>query len=238
MVKHISKKESGFNGIVYAMAYFLLCLVFSLVYLNIYSQEVVVVKETLSNGIQLSENFILTDTTYNTGDEYIERERSRLHVITVYDDSTETKTPRESAQVSGLASRYAEKVKNIFNMKNGNTPEDNTLAHLRAGTLNIESLIFYEAVYDSSGKVTKYVVYHCYFNTTNSYVNYDKSFITNLDDAKINGRALKGSTIVSTVSYHLAGANSLFDEIVNTAFPVKISTAVDIVTQANDELYQ
>lgn len=222
------KKEEG-NGVIFALCLMIIMFALPIFYFLLYQQKMLVVKEDIVNGMQICENYILTEAWYEVDDDLpLDREQRRKHVVTLFTEE-ETLELQETLQVQGLTRSYLNKIVSWFSLNSDNVPVGNTLEEMCAGTLLVSSLKFYEAVYDGNGAIASFILYDVSI-VDNDYVNCTKALIP-LDEAKLNGRELRGSTIYSQITYDVAGPKHMLMPDMEETFDVSAEAIVDIVVQ-------
>ena len=206
----------------------------------------------VTNSVQIAEDSILSacgkekSLTLSVECKNIlkRKEMDRFHIIIASRD-TALLTDIEKQQLNYITTQYLYRIQDAFDLDADNVPQSGELKNLQVGTpkkVLIQDFVIYEAVYkDENSPRThttdniSYFIKYTVKITENKYVSAEKEIVQK-NNAKINGNALEGSTVDSSLRFTI-NASKMFDyqsNEVTEGIPVNVRTQMDIVSKKSD----
>lgn len=236
MVKNkLKKMEPGDGGISYAM-YFIAVIVCLILFIFFkFNSDLYVAEEVLENGLHIAENRILTIN--NSGvvseDDDFENELRRFHIVSSYDSTQATKTPKEESQLQNIAKEFVSTIQTQYEL-DGVYPKSGILKELCTDgskvvisgpvyiyepiykrTVNVSNngnvagssykKFLFESKYDIEGWIKYTISYN-----DNVFSSSTKEFLSATPMLK-NGSIAEGATIEASVTLQFAGVNNVFN---------------------------
>lgn len=238
-----SRMDAADSAISYAMYFIAIITTLILFVFLKFNADLYVIEETLENGLHIAESRALTANQDGLNDDgkrtdVYEREMSRMHIITKFDNSGINISAEEQGQAAMFGQTFSDALRAQLNLDQ--THPNGSILRSMCGPdadILINTLVIYEPVYsrtvekeetgaiitsspesflpiyqfNTNYQVENWIVYTLFFNENNDYINLSKSIIPASDTpVLLNGNEVEGATIEATISTQFNGIRNIF----------------------------